>query len=116
MFVDLRVEETQHIYIESSYGVIGVETTQPFQRFSIHLNINSFTDTEFADDISNGFCPSMILLLKICLSIILIFLVVCYPIDHKQKHYFCFRRLLSGLLLTMIASARLRYFIKVYFD
>ena len=39
MFVNLRVDETQHIYIESCYGVIDVETTQPSQRYSIHPTI-----------------------------------------------------------------------------
>ena len=39
MFVNLRVDETQHIYIESCYGVIDVETTQPSQRYSIRPTI-----------------------------------------------------------------------------
>ena len=73
MFVNLRVDETQHIYIESSYGVIGVETTQRSQRYSIRPIITDSLTLNF---------------LIICLSVILVFLVVCCHVDDKQKHFF----------------------------
>ena len=80
MFVDKRVEETQPIYIESSYGVIGVETTQPSQRYSIRPTITHSLTLSWL-----MIYPSIRLLI-ICLSIILVVLVVLL-IKHRSNRF-----------------------------